>query len=239
MGGLNLDNTKLWIIIVAQFLLFAAILGTMNKCSSDKIDILETNILGYRDSLKHTELKNGELLASKQSLILTSEAMRKELNYSKSQIKELEKKLDSKIAIISKLNSQLDLKDTVYMKGDTVYMDNEITHKKFSWEDKWTRIGAEIYGKTISDSELSIYNLKIKVPLEFGITDAYKVWAKSSNPNVVIEDISSATIYGSNVYPKKKRFHHGLSLGFGINYGILNRKFDFGPSLIYGFTISF
>ena len=118
-------------------------------------------------------------------------------------------------------------------------MDNEITHKKFSWEDEWTRIGAEIHGKTISDSELSIYDLKIKVPLEFGITDSYKVWAKSSNPNVVIEDISSATIYGSNVYPKKKRFHHGLSLGFGINYGILNKKFDIGPSLIYGFTISF
>ena len=239
MGGLNLDNTKLWIIIVAQFLLFAVILGTMTKCSSDKIDILETNILGYRDSLKHTELKNGELLASKQSLILTSEAMREELNYSKSQIKELEKQLDSKIAIISKLNSQLDLKDTVYMKGDTVYMDNEITHKKFSWEDEWTRIGAEIHGKTISDSELSIYDLKIKVPLEFGVTDDYKIWAKSSNPNVYIEDISSATIYGSSVYPKKKRFHHGIQLGFGINYGIIHGKFDIGPSLAYGLTFSF
>lgn len=235
----RLTTTQLWIIIVVQFLLFVSILGTVTQCSSNKIDILETNILGYRDSIKQVELKNGELLSSKQSLILTAEAMREELSISKSQIKELEKNLNSKIAQINKLNSQIELKDTVYMTGDTVYLENEITYKKFSWEDKWTRIGAEIKGKTISDSELSIYDLKVKVPLEFGITDSYKVWAKSSNPNVVIEDISSATIYGSNVYPKKKRFHHGIQLGFGINYGIIHGKFDIGPSLAYGLTFSF
>ena len=125
------------------------------------------------------------------------------------------------------------------MKGDTVIIQNDSTKKLFNWNDSWTSLTAEIIGKSIADSELFLYNFKVKVPLEFGITDKYKVWAKSSNPNVIIEDISSVTIYGSNIYPKEKRFHHGLSIGVGINYGIINRKIDFGPALIYGFTYSF
>ena len=235
----KVNNTKYWILLISEALLFIFIIGITYKCSSNKIDILENNIIGYRDSLEYSKLKNGKLLAAKQSLILDKENMLIELNITKNELKDIEKKLDSKVAQINKLNAQLELKDTVYMKGDTVIIQNDLTRKLFNWNDSWTSLTAEIIGKSIADSELFLYNFKVKVPFEFGITDDYKVWAKSSNPNVIIEDISSVTIYGSNIYPKEKRFHHGLSIGVGINYGIINRKIDFGPSLIYGFTYSF
>ena len=228
-----------WIIIVLEALLFLFLIGSTNKCSSDKIDLLENNIAAYQDSLRTETLKNGDILASKQSLIIEKEAAQQALDISKSEYKELEKKLDSKLALISKLSSQLEYKDTVYMKGDTVYIDNDITHKRFKWADNWTSLTAEVNGKTILDSELSIYDFKVDVPLEFGITDDYRVWAKSTNPNVNIQDISSATIYGSTAYPKKKWLYHGINVGFGVNYGLINKTLDIGPSVSYGLTIVF
>jgi hypothetical protein len=65
--------------------------------------------------------------------------------------------------------------------------------------------------------------------LEFGITEDYKVWAKSPNPYLVIEDISSATVYGSTIYPKKKRWSWGLQVGFGAGYDVISKRFVVGP----------
>ena len=51
--------------------------------------------------------------------------------------------------------------------------------------------------------------------------------------------MSTATIYGSVIAPKPKRFHHGIFIGFGVNYGIITNKIDIGPSFGYGFMYSF
>ena len=223
------SNVKYWLMFIGEAMLFLFIMTTMNRCNSEKIDLLETNIIGYRDSLKTAELKNGELVSFKQSLILTNEALREELNMSKSEVKDLEKKLDSKIAQVNKLSSMLEMKDTVYMKVDTVYINQDnITTKVFKWNDKWTSLTANVTGTSIYDSDLSLYNIKIKVPLELGITEDYKVWAKSPNPYLIIEDISSVTVYGSNIYPKRKRWSCGLQSGFGTGYDIISRQLVIG-----------
>lgn len=228
------------LLIIGELLLFLGILGTTHKCSSDKIDILEHNIMAYRDSLNVETLKNGDLLASKASIILEKDEALEELNIAKSEIKEIEKKLDSKIAQINKLTAQLSIKDTIKLSPDSVYItDNELVNKSFNWENSWTTLSALIQGKSILDSELSIYDMRVKVPIEFGITNDYKIWVKSSNPNVIIEDVTSATIYGSKIYPKPVRFHHGIHIGIGLNYGMINKTLDFGPTISYGFTYSF
>ena len=71
----KVNNTKYWILLISEALLFIFIIGITFKCSSNKIDVLENNIIGYRDSLEYSKLKNGELLAVKQSLILDKENM--------------------------------------------------------------------------------------------------------------------------------------------------------------------
>ena len=228
-GEMNTSNTKYWLMIIGEAMLFLFIMTMMNRCNSEKVDVLETNIIGYRDSLKTVELKNGELVSYKQSLILTNDALREELNMSKSEIKDLEKKLDSKIAQVNKLSSMLQMKDTVFMEGDTVYVNPDSTSTKiFKWNDKWTSLTANVTGTSIYDSDLSLYDIKIKVPLEFGITEDYKVWAKSPNPYLIIEDISSVTVYGSNIYPKRKRWSCGLQSGFGTGYDIISRQLVIG-----------
>ena len=224
------SNVKYLLMFISEAMLFLFIMTMMNRCNSEKVDILETNIIGYRDLLKTAELKNGELVSFKQSLILTNEALREELNMSKNEIKDLEKKLDSKIAQVNKLSSILQMKDTVFMKGDTVYVNPDSTSTKiFKWNDEWTSLTANVTGTSIIESNLALYNFKVKVPLEFGITENYKVWAKSPNPYLIIEDISSATVYGSTIYPKKKRWSWGLQAGFGAGYDVISKRFVVGP----------
>ena len=239
-GEMNTSNTKYWLMIIGEAMLFLFIMTMMNRCNSEKVEVLETNIIGYRDSLKTVELKNGEFVSFKQSLILSNEALREELDMSKSEVKDLEKKLDSKIAQVNKLSSMLEMKDTVFMKGDTVYINSDSTSTKiFKWRDNWTELTANITGTSIIESNLALYDFRIKVPLEFGITEDYKVWAKSPNPYLIIEDISSATVYGSTIYPKKKRWSWGLQAGFGAGYDVISKRFVVGPYMGAGVEYNF
>ena len=231
---------KSWIILIIEALVFIALLGTVSRCSRDKIDTLEHNINTYKDRIEYVEDRNENLMVIKSSLILSEEEARKELELSKAEIKDLKKKLDADIAYIAKLESQIALKDTVFMKPDTVYITNDnIIIKQFSWNDDWTNMTASVFGNTIEDSKLSVNSLNMNVPLELGLTDDYKFWVKSENPYVKFTDIKSAIIDNSPVKAKEKRFHHGIYLGFGFQYGLFGSNWDFGPQAGYGFMYSF
>lgn len=233
-------NKKSWIVIVLEAIMFIILLGAISRCSSDKIDLLEHNISAYKSQIEYVELENSNLLIAKESLILSESQAREELEMTKEETRELKKKLGSAVAQINKLQSQIELKDTVYMKGDTVYVDKkDNTTKIFTWNDHWTSLRAKLWGSSIQNSQLSIYDLKMNIPITFGVTDDYKVFATSPNPYVTFDDMTSATIYGSSVAPKRKRFHHGIFVGFGVNYGIITNKVDIGPSFGYGFMYSF
>jgi regulator of replication initiation timing len=232
-------SKKSWIIIIVEAMLFLAVLGTVVKCSNDKVERLENNIDAYKTEMEVVKTHNGELIATKQSLILSVEEMREELEISKRELKELEKTLADDVAYIAKLQSQIAVPDTIYMKGDTVYIKDDYTIKVFEWVDDWTKIGAEVTGVSVEDSELSIFNLNVDVPLEFGLTDGYKVFVKSSNPYVRFNELNSVIVNHSSVKEKEKRLHHGILLGFGVHYGLSQSNWDFGPGVMYGLTYSF
>lgn len=231
---------KSWIILIIEALVFIALLGTVSKCSRDKIDTLEHNIDAYKDRIEYVEDRNENLISIKSSLILSESKALEELEITKAEIKDLKKKLDDDIAYIAKLESQIALKDTVFMKPDTVYIANDnIITKQFSWSDDWTNMTASVFGNTIEDSRLSIDNLNMNVSLELGLTDDYKFWVKSENPYVNFTDIKSTVIDNSSVKEKEKRLHHGIYLGFGFQYGLFGSNWDFGPHFGYGFMYSF
>lgn len=228
-------NSKSWIVVVVEAILFLAILGTYHSFNSNKIDVLENNIIGYKDRIEQVELENGDLMAIKQSLILSEEAAREELDMTKSEMKELKRKLDSKVAQINRLEMEISVKDTIELKPDTVYVALEGSKftKSFVWHDDWAYLRADVFGKTIQDSQMKVYNFKMNVPITFGIANDYKVFASTSNPNVILSDMTAVTVYGSTVYPKKKRIQHGISAGFGLQYGLLGKKLDIGPQAGY------
>ena len=231
---------KSWIILIIEALVFIALLGTISRCSRDKIDTLEHNIGAYKNEIELVEAKNGELIAIKESLILSESEIKEELNLTKLEIKELEKQLDADIAYINKLEAEISIKDTLWLKPDTVFVKTDGTYvKTFEWKDGWTKINTSVSGNSIMDSKLTLNYLKIDVPLELGLTDDYKFWVKSENPYVNFTDIKSAVINNSSVKEKEKRWHHGISLGFGFQYGLFGKTWDFGPQLGYSIEYSF
>lgn len=232
-------DKKTWIIIVLEALLFLGILGGVVKCSNDKIDRLENNIVAYKTEMEVVKTQNGELMATKQSLMLSEAEMREELNMSKRELKDLKKTLADDIAYIAQLESMVAIPDTVYIQGDTVYIAGADTVKTFKWQDKWMGLSAKVVGNYVSDADLNIYDIYMDIPLEFGLTDGYKVFVKSPNPYVKFDEINSVVVMGSSVKEKEKRFHHGILVGFGVNYGLISNKFDIGPGVMYGFTYSF
>lgn len=209
------------------------------KCSSDKIDLLEHNVNAYKDRIEYVEDRNSNLIAIKESLILSEEQAREELEMTKKEMKDLKKQLNDDIAYIAKLEGQLELKDTVWMKPDTVYKYDEHTVKTFNWSDQWTKIGASVSGTNISDSRLGISSLNMDVPLTIGLTDDYKFFATSTNPYVNFTDIQGAVIHNSVVNEKEKRLHHGVHVGFGFQYGLFGKQWDFGPQIGYSLMLSF
>lgn len=235
-------SKKSWILLIIEALVFILIFGSITKCNNDKIDKLEHNIYAYKDTIEYVEMKNGELMAMKESLILSESEAREELDITKKELKDLKKKLDSDVAYIAQLKSQIGIKDTIWMKPDTVIIvdtTNNVYRKSFNWSDKWVNVSASIKGPNIEDAKLSINNLKMDVPVELGLSDNYTFWIKSPNPYVSFTDISSAVINNSSVKKKEKRFHHGIYLGFGVQYGLFGKQWDFGPQAGYAFMYSF
>lgn len=227
------------IILTAICLFFLLIIGTIVKRNNDKITLLTHNLEAVKDSLTTSKLENGDLLSSKQTLILDKKELSEELNISKNTIKEIEKTLNSKIAHIAKLEAQIKLKDTIWMKPDTVYVKENYTIKKFTWHDEWAMVKSSVIGDNVNNSKMTIDKLYINTPVEVGLTEDYNFWVKTPNPYIVINGITSAVIDGSPIKAKDKRFHHGIYVGFGFNYGLFNRSWDFGPHAGYGFMYSF
>lgn len=232
-------NKKSWIILIIEALVFIAILGSITKCQSDKIHKFEHNISAYRDSIEYAEMKNDELIAIKESLILSEAEAREQLNITKAEVKDLKKKLNSDIAYIAKLESQVGIRDTIYMKPDTVFVKDNESIKLFNWNDKWSKVEAQVKGNSIDDSKLAVTNIRMNVPLEIGLSDNYKFWVKSENPYINFTDINSVVINNSSVKEKEKRWHHGISLGFGFQYGLFGKTWDFGPQFGYSLEYSF
>lgn len=232
-------SKKSWIILIIETLVFILVFGSITKCQSDNIDRLEHNISAYRDTIEYVESKNGELISIKESLILSEAEAREELELTKAEVKDLKRKLNSDIAYIAKLESQIGIKDTVWMKPDTVFVKDDVSVKTFNWIDNWTNINASVQGSSIAESKLAISDIKMNVPLELGLTDDYQFWVKSENPYITFTDINSAVINNSSVKQKEKRFHHGIYVGFGFQYGLFGKQWDFGPQGGYGFMYSF
>ena len=79
----------------------------------------------------------------------------------------------------------------------------------------------------------------MNLPITFGVTNDYKVFATSPNPYVKFTDMSSATIYGSSVAPKKKRWSFSAHAGIGVHYGLFGQAVDVGPYIGVGCSYNF
>ena len=183
-----------------------------------------------RDSMTIVQTKLGETLAERGSLILDKRELEDALGISHDQIKSYEKTLGSKLAYISKLESQLQVKDTITLTK--VVHDTLSNSYTGSYNDKWMSFNQ----KFILDKNprFEVYDISMNVPLKVGLTNDYTIFVTSPNPYFHPTDIEGAVIDGSRFTKKQRRLNIGLYGGVGIGYGMIGKQLDIGPQVGVG-----
>lgn len=210
--------------------IFIACLILIYQHTYENYNNAQHNYITMCDSMKVINTKYSGLVYENNSLITSKKDLQEQLDISKKEYKDLEKKLNSTIAYYSNLSGKVEY-DTIIMT-DTVWKVDDITYVRFSYMDKW----AVVDGVTRMDTkpQTTINLLSIDVPLHVGLTNDYTIFVNSDNPYVTFTDIQGAVIDGSKLYPKQKRFGVGLHAGFGVQYNLLRHNIGIGPQVGIG-----
>ena len=243
------DNKKsiLWFLIeIAVFLLIlTSVLGYFN----DKLDNSEQNLKAAKGYITEVELKNGELLSARDSYIASINDLEELLDISKKEVKDIQRQLDSKVAYISKLESQTRIEYIEVVKDSIIYVNNgnngdTETHSiiaPFHYRDEWISFNGknELNFEPKFDYTTSISNISINTPLTVGLTNDYQIFVTTPNPYVSFDNIEGAVIDKSVLKPRKKRFNWGLQLGVGAMYDIIDKDIAVGPYAGVGVEFNF
>lgn len=201
----------------------------------DDLIIANNNIAALTDSICSYEMKNGELLQVNHSLVIEKEELENYLGITKQEVKDLEKKLKTNLQYISKLEGTI--------KTDTIYIENAVsTTDSLSYRYSFMK-DTEYYticGYTDVDenhkSFTTITENTIPLKLKVGLTQDWKIFVTSDNPNVNLTSIEGALVDKKTFLKqqKKDRFSIGIQIGFGAQYGLMHRQFDYGPYIGIG-----
>lgn len=227
-------DKKTIILMFIEAIVLVVVMSIIGGCYSKKLKTYEQNLIASKSELNEVKLKNGELLYEKDSYILKIRDLEDELGIRKSEINEIKNKLKSSIAYISKIESQIKI-DTVYtVKDSIVYVNNDNVLIEFSYDDKWMNLRGEnhiLFGhdNKIKKTTTTLYDVTMKTSFTLGIAENYKIFIKTDNPYISVDNIDASVIENSIIAPKKKRFSWGVQLGFGLQYGLINKNLDIGP----------
>jgi hypothetical protein len=226
MKNWDLKNTLIAILVLIYGVMIA-IMVTQSNTIKDH----ERNVNAYQTELTQLRTQNDELISFNNSYKLKIDELDAELGVSKQEIKDIQKVLDDKVSYIAFIESQVRV-DSILVPS-TVIKTDSIKEIHWAWQDDWISINGK------SDWKYTwINNLDVKVPLVVGLTDDYKIFAKSDNPHVQITSLEGSEI-DRNVFQRKWDIKWSLQVGLGLNYGIINKTLDMGPYAGWGFTLTF
>ena len=229
-------ETILWIavsVLLALTIIFSTSALNLRRSNNN----WKHNYEVLQDSVEVVKTKNGELIFENGSLILEKNELFDALELSKKQVKEYEKALGSKLAYISKLEAQLNIKDTI--KVTEIIHDTITNTYSMGYKDKWLSFDETF---SLLDPEkpiLNVYNINMDVPLKVGLGENYRIFVTSENPYFNITSIEGAVIDGSKFEKKISRWSLGAYGGFGLGYGLINKQIDIGPQVGIGVEFRF
>ena len=226
-------DRKSIISLIVEAVLFIGIISFGYKVMNGKLETSEQNLLAYKGQMEQLELKNGELIATRDSYILDKKNLEEALNVSKSEVKDLEKKLNSSLAYIANMESQIRIDTVTIVKDSIIYDEGDIAQIHFDYDDDWFGVKGttDLTGPEITTS---LYDIKMYVPIQWGMTDNYKIFVKSDNPYVSFTNLDGAVIDGSKLIPKQRKFGLSVQGGIGVNYDLLKKNLGVGPYLGVG-----
>lgn len=229
---MDAQKLKGWLWLVVEAIVFIAIIAGVYSYMSNKLDKTEQNLIVAEGQLHEVQLKNGELISVRDSHIATINDLEKLLGVTKSEAKDLQKKLDSKIAYISNIESQVKIEYIETVRDSIVYVDSTKNHiiSRFYYNDQWLSFtGENDIWLNPYDCNTVLNNIKMEVPLTIGLTNDYQVFAKSDNPYVQFTNIDGVVIDEEKLRPKKRKINWGFQIGFGAMYDILHSQMTIGP----------
>jgi hypothetical protein len=240
---MDVQKFRQWFWFAVEAIIFIAIIAGVYGFFSNKLDISEQNVVAAYGKVEELTLKNGELIAVRDSHITTINNLENQLNITTKEAKELQRKLNSKIAYISELESQVRIDSIVTVRDSIIYVDN--TAKKmiasFHYDDKWMNFNGEnefTFGENY-ECKTTLHNFTMRTPLVVGITNDYQIFVKSDNPYVQFTDIEGAVIDKQALRPRKKRFSWGLQFGVGAMYDVWHKQVAVGPYGGLGVELNF
>lgn len=175
------------------------------------------NLNASRDTINILKMENGNLLHERDAYILRESELASVLDYNSKEISELKEKLGS-IESITKIESVIEL-DTVYVPMDTTF--------NFKLEEPWFNMSGRV-----ETDRLVLHGISFPLTLTTGFTTDNKVFVETDNPYTTIKDFNGSKVKSFDI-------KHEVVVGVGLQYGLLNRNLDFGPSISYGLVIEF
>lgn len=216
----------IWIIITV---LLTVLL--VRSCSREQDN--NQNIKALTDSLHTVRTREGDLLAYKAAYVMTKDELDRYTKFSKAEISSLEKQLQSKIDIISKIKGEVRV-DTIVMHDSIVSSGDTITDI-FTFNDDWIDIrGSSIFYRDSASTTIS--SISTQVPLTVGLTSDENFFASTPNPYVSISSIECGDIRKKS---KKKYWSIGIQAGFGAGYDIIHKNISAGPYIGVGLGFGF
>lgn len=225
-------------IFIAACLLIAAFFVGRNSLKDDLM-YSNQNLIAATDSIH----KLNDLNAYEKSVYYLKE---KELNdmlgISNSEISKLKKELNDKIAYISKIESNIEI-DTIFIDSTSVRVDSASIDISFKYNERWLEFNGDltICKPEYDISKFNINYLNIPAPLTIGLTSGNKLFIESENPYINVSRMDGAYVIENMISKNalKPKWSHGISIGIGFQYGLVNKNLDFGPQVGYSVTYNF
>lgn len=241
---IQLTNEKKTLLgYIIEGIIFIAIIAAVWGIYDNRLDNSEQNLKAARGHIEQVELKNGELLSARDSYIATINDLEELLDITKQEVKDIQRQLDSKVAYISKIESEVRVEYIETVRDSIVYVNSDpnIVTSTFRYNNKWVNLVGRnefIFGEQF-DYKTTIESLSVDVPLNVGLTNDYQIFVKTPNPYVSFSSIDGAVIDNSVLKPRKKRFNWGLQMGFGAMYDVINKDIAVGPYAGVGAEFNF
>lgn len=231
-----IEKIKTIALIVA--VIAAIVFGALYMHKQRQFDVAAQNVAALNDTIHSVKLLNGELLQSKKSLILGLKELREYTDIKESEVLEIQRKLDAKVQYIAKLEGEAKVENIV-TKTDSVVIVDSTTHRyHFSDSTQYYDIkGTNTVDFTKDESVTVIDSLRMPVDLTVGLTkEDWTIFVKSSNPYVAFNNITGANLNKKD-YLKRDRFSLSVGLDFGIQYNLIHKTFDVGPT--FGLQVNY
>lgn len=241
---IQLTNEKKTLLgYIIEGIVFIAIIAAVWGIYNNKLDTSEQNLKAARGHIEQVELKNGELMSTRDSYIATINDLEELLDITKQEVKDIQRQLDSKVAYISKIESEVRVEYIETVRDSIIYVNSNpnIATSTFRYNNKWVDLVGRnefIFGEQF-DYKTTIESLSMDVPLNVGLTNDYQIFVKTPNPYVSFSSIDGAVIDNSVLKPRKKKFNWGLQMGFGAMYDIMNKNIAVGPYAGVGAEFNF